>query len=194
MVTKNPSKSKRVPSNVSSVPLHKLSACYSLQIPSQTTLPYYSTKQWISTHPVTHKVKYQRPYSDATLRNSVLGTLLTQQHTQKGCLVHNSSGCSFVCGNPALSCRHYSFSDKYTAKFCAILHSASDPTVLFRCAESPFVNFSSSDCSRDFAECVQSGKLVAFCCVPWPHGGARQRSKLCAYVTSRRQNKFVTHR
>jgi len=91
----------------------------------------------------------------------------------EGFMVHNSSGCSFVCGNPALSCRHYSFSDKYTAKFCAILHSASDPTVLSRCAEFPFVDFSSSDCSRDFAEYIQSGKLVTFCCVPWLHGGAR---------------------
>jgi hypothetical protein len=93
-----------------------------------------------------------------------------------------------------LSYRHYSCSDKYIAKLCAILHSASDPTVPSRCAEPPFVDSNSSYFTRDFAECVQSGKLVAFCCVPWPYGGARQRSTLCACVTSRTQNKFVTYR
>jgi hypothetical protein len=193
MVTKNPSKFKGVTSKFFQSLFIKTILTNPYKFPlKKNTLPYNSTKQLISTYPITHKVKYQRPYSDAPLRNSVLGTLLTQQHTQKGCLVHNSSGCSFVCGKPALSCRHCSFSDKYTAKFCAILHSPSDPAVLSRCAKSPFVDFSSSDSSRNFAECVQSGKLVAFCCVPWPHGGARQSLRLWTYVTSRRQNKFVT--
>jgi hypothetical protein len=198
MVRKNPSTSKRVTSKISSVPLYKLYACYSLQVPSQTTLPCHSAKQLISTHPVTHKARYQRPYSDTPLRNSVLGTLLTQQRTQKGCFVHNSTGRSFVCGNPALSYRHYRVSDKYTVILCAILNSASGSTVPSRCAESPFVDSNSFDCNRHFAESVfchrKLGKLVAFCCVPWPCGGARQRSTLGACVTSRTQNKFVTWR
>jgi hypothetical protein len=71
----------------------------------------------------------------------------------EGFLVHSSTGGSFVCGNPALSYRHYIFSDKYNAEFCATLHSASDPTVPSRYAESPLVDSSSSYFNRDFAVC-----------------------------------------
>jgi hypothetical protein len=53
------------------------------QAPFQTTLLYHSTKQWLSTHAVTQKPKYQRPRIDAPLWNAFLFNLLTQPYACK---------------------------------------------------------------------------------------------------------------
>jgi hypothetical protein len=137
------------------VPLYKFSACYSVQFPSQITSPYHSIKQWIATHPVTHKPKYQRPYFDAPLRNSGLATLLIQQHTRKGCWS---------------TFRPVALLSVWTRLFLTatiVLVTSTPPNSvpsfiqiqIQQCrlvVQSPFVDSSSSACNRDFSECVPS--------------------------------------